>query len=336
MSTAMTNGTARSEILRRDIVPFVFPEQPPGGTPSLVLVAGQPGAGRARAVSALVRDGGEDLAVLTTEDLRAFLPPSPTQPASDEEPEALSGRDLTGWMASSIRYARENRRSLLLDGTFGDVGAAEGLVGRFATEGFSSRVVVVGSRRAESLLSVTSDYLRSIQARRPTALMTREIHDEGFAATRALVASLEQSAWADRLTVAARDGGVVFDEVRSVGADRFEGASAALVAAQSVRMSRFDATQWLSELHHATEFAAARRRLPVEVIELLVDLHEVSLREVIPELHVPATAKFATAIEQKTVAKLVALRQSLPQPQHIDLAAPTARPAEPDRGGMSR
>jgi hypothetical protein len=151
------------------------------------------------------------------------------------------------------------------------------------------------------------------------------------------VASLEESPWADRVTVLGRDGRTVFDASRPDTAAGFAGAGAALREAQSQRMGRFDATQWLSELHHVTQFAAAARGLPEGVAELLVDLHETSLRDVIPRLHVPAEGKFATAMEQKTVAMLVTLRQTLTAPRPpIDITAPVIAPTGPDRGGMSR
>ena len=137
------------------------------------------------------------------------------------------------------------------------------------------------------------------------------------------------------MTVVGRDGRLIFDATGSDGAG-FAGAGAALASAQSERLGRFDATQWLSELHHATQFAATRPGLPAEVAELLVDLHETSLREVIPQLRVPANGKFATAMEQKTVARLVALRQTLPPARRIDVAAPVVVPDGPGVEGPSR
>lgn len=327
---------SRGEILRRSILPLYFPDAPSTNeSPTLILLAGQPGAGRSRASSLLYAEHGSDLAVVTGDDLRAFHPrfaeivatPAP------EAQEALA-RATAGWVRDCIRYARENRRSLVLEGAFQDPAVVVGTAGRFASEGFQTRVVVVTSRRAQSLLSVASLYLRDVQAGAPARFTSREAHDRGFDATRTLVATLEETASVDRLTVLARDGRMVFDAHRDDGG--FGGASAALVAARSVRLSRFDATQWLSELHHVTQFAASRRDLSPAVTELLVDLHETALREVIPELHVPAGGKFTTVIEQKTVAGLVALRGSLQREQPVDAAAPVFAPGGPERGGVSR
>ena len=336
MNSAGLEQSQRDEILRRDILPLYFPDDVESEQPTFVLVAGQPGAGRSRAAASLAYEDPHDVAVLNGEELRAFHPAF-LDPRAATDPEAVSevGQSVAGWVSGCIRYAREHRRSLSVEGTFGNVTAAAGTAGRFAAEGFHTRVVVVGSRRAESLLSVLSGYLRDVQTGRRATPTSRTAHDEGFAATRSLVASVQESGWSDRLTVAGRDGRVVFDATGTEGAG-FEGAGAALVAAQSERLSRFDATQWLSELHHATEFAAIRRGLPDEVAELLVELHETSLREVIPELRVPANGKFATAMEQKTVARLVALRQTLPAARPIDVAAPVVVPGGPGVEGPSR
>ena len=336
MSPPGLEQSQRDEILRRDILPLYFPDAVESDRPTFVLVAGQPGAGRSRAAASFAQEEQFAVAVLNGEELRAFHPRF-RDPGSTTDPEAVSevGQSVAGWVSGCIRYAREQRRSLAVEGTFGNVTAAAGTAQRFAAEGFRTRVVVVGSRRAESLLSVLSAYLRDVQASHRATLPSRAAHDEGFAATRGLVASVEESGWADRLTVVGRDGRLIFDATGSEGSG-FAGASAALMAAQSERLGRFDATQWLSELHHAAQFAATRPGLPAEVAEPLVDLHETSLREVIPQLRVPANGKFATAMEQKTVARLVALRQKVPPTRAIDVAAPMVVPGGPAVEGPSR
>jgi len=337
MSDRDLSDDAHREILRRDILPLYFPGESASESPSLVLLGGQSGAGRLRATAVLLPEHAGDLAVLSGDELRAFHPGyrELTISSSTDGSQELA-RASAVWVRDCIRHARENQRSLLLEGTFRDPSVAVGTAARFAAGGFQTRVVVVGSRRPESLLTVVSRYLRDVQVGGPARYTSREAHDGGFEAARALVSTVEETPSVDRLTVLSRGGDVVFDARRADGEDPFRGASAALMAAQAARMGRFDATQWLSELHHVTDFASSRRDLPGGVTESLVDLHETALREVIPELHVPADGKFATAIEQKTVARLVALRRSLQPAQSADVAAPVLAPGGPERGGVSR
>lgn len=328
----------RDAILAHDVLPLVFQDSThPEDSPSLTLLAGQPGAARLRAARALVVDHGQVLAVVGADNLRAFHPRF-AELSTGSTAEALDGvtRATAAWMRDCIRYAREKRRSLVLEGAFQDPAVATGATERFAAAGFQTRVVVLASRRAESLLSTASLYLSNVRAGKPARFVSREAHDRAFEATHALAAETVNSASVGRLTVIGRDGDPMFDAHRHDGEAVFGGAGAALEAEQSTRLSRFDATQWLSELHHMTDFAMTRRDLPRGAAELLVELHEVALREVIPELHVPSEGKFVSVIEQKTAARLNELQRSLPREQAVDLAAPVAIPAGPERGGISR
>ncbi len=325
-------------ILKQTVLPYYFPvRELESSQPALTLLAGQPGAGRARATRRLITDHGPDVAVVSSEDLRAFHPLF-SQLASTRSPDALEGvtRATAAWMRDCIRYARENERSLLLEGAFQDAAVAVGTAQRFAAAGFQTRVAIVASRRAESLLSVASLYLSNLRAGKLARLVSREAHDRALEGTRGLAAGAANSASVDQLTVIGRNGDVVFDARRADGDGVFRGAAAALEGAQSARLSQFDATQWLSELHHATDFALTRRDLPRDVSELLLELHEVALREVIPELYVPSDGKFVSAIEQKTASRLSELQRSLPREQAVDLAAPVVTPSGPERGGISR
>lgn len=326
-------------ILKRAVLPYLFPSREvEDSQPVLILLAGEPGAGRARATGGLIADHGRpDVAVVNSEDLRAFHPRF-SQLASSHAPDALEGvtHATAGWIRDCVRYARENKRSLLLEGAFQDSTVAVGTAARFAAAGFQTRIVVVASRRAESLLSVASLYLSNVRGGTLARFISREAHDRAFEAGRALADDAAQAASVDRLTVVGRAGDVVFDAHRSDGDAAVVGAGAALESAQSARLTRFDATQWLSELHHMTDFAMTRRDLPRGAIELLVELHEIALREVIPELHVPSDGKFISAIEQKTVVRLGELRRALPREEVIDLAAPVVTPRGPERGGISR
>lgn len=328
----------RDEILRRVVLPLVFPDAPPTEEPPiLILLAGQPGSRHSSAAGSLVRQHPDNLATVSADELRAFHPNFPDLVTAGA-PEALEGvaRATAGWLRDCIRFARENSRSVLVDGAFQDPALAVGMAERFGAAGFQTRLVIVASRRAESLLSAASLYLSNVRAGKLARFVSRDAHDRALEATRALAAKAAHSASVDRLTVIGRAGDLEFDAVRADGDEVFRDAGAALEAGQSAHLSRFDSTQWLSELHHLTDFAMTRRDLPRGAIELLVELHEIALREVIPELHVPTDGKFISAIEHKTIVRLDELRRALPREEVIDLAAPVVTPRGPERGGISR
>lgn len=334
MTDQEQNAQWRDEVLQHDVLPLYFQDAEPEDSPELVLLAGQPGAGRLRATAAADLAG---MAVINADELQAFHPQYARLRASRAPEDAAElAQTAAGWVAGCIRHARENRHSVVIDGAFPDPAVAAAAAERFAAAGFATRVVFVGSSRAESLLTVTSGYLQDVRARRPSAVVTRAAHNAGLEATRQLAASLEASGWVDRATIVSRVGRVTFDARRTEGADGFAGVSAALVAAQSERLNRWDATQWLSELHHVTDFATALRTMPDTVGELLVDLHETALREVIPGLHVPTDSTFRPMIEDRTRARLADLQQArIPEPA-VDAAAPVLVPGSPDTSGPTR
>jgi len=327
-----TNSVVADEILHRDILPTFFPG-PPAEVPVVVLVAGQPGAGRGRAALRIGAAGGA--AVLSGDDLRAFHPTVQSQHVLSGEQQQEVAAATAGWLRESLRYARTNGHSVVLEGPFADAAVVRGTAAQFAAAGFSTRVTVIGARRADSLLAVLSHYLRNLQARNTATYTSRSAHDLGFDGTRTLVAALEAVPAVDRLTIVDGRGDVVFDAVRH-DAGAFAGASTIVAAAQNGRMSRLEGTQWLSELHHVTAFAQSQRGLPRDVAETLVVLHKVALSEVIPQLHVPAGARFAEMTARTTSARLAALRESLVGPVQPDAAAPVVVPDGPERGGISR
>lgn len=331
----MADSTAPSvadEILQRDILPTIFPG-PPSATPVVVLVAGQPGAGRGRVAARIAATEGAT--ALSGDELRAFHPITQSEHLLSGEQQQEVATATAGWLRDCLRYARTDGHSVVLEGAFTDAAVVRGTAAQFAAAGFGTRVAVVGARRADSLLAVLSHYLRNVQASNPATYTSRSAHDAGFGGTRALVAAIEADPAADRLTVVDGRGDIVFDAARH-DAGAFAGASAALAVAQGGRMSRLESTQWLSELHHVTAFAQSQRRLPRDVAETLVELHEIALSEVIPQLHVPAGARFAEMTARTTSARLAALRESLVGPVQPDAAAPVVVPAGPERGGISR
>lgn len=324
-------------IAERVILPLLFGKEAIGADPTFVLLSAQPGAGGARATGRLLAEHGDELAVINGDELRAFHPRFTQLTASESADAAQTLSDATAeWLRAAMVFARENRRSLLLEGSFANPGAAVGLAQRFAGAGFRTRVVVVAARRAESLLSVASTYLRGVQTGRPTRFVSRDAHARGFDGTRALIASIEDATAVDRITVIGRDGRPVFDVEKADREQPFEGASTALISAQSQLLTSLQSAQWLSELRRVTDFTATLPDVPRPLTELLIELHETALREIIQELPVPAGSRFIPGQERRSAADLADLRRTLAGERPIDAAAPSVTPTGPDRTSPSR
>ncbi|MGC5173340.1 zeta toxin family protein [Microbacterium sp. DT81.1] len=327
----------RAEILRRDILPLLFPDARSSDDPALELLTAQPGSGLFRVAARLHADDSDEITILSADELRVFHPWHAELSASATVEAAGELAAVTAaWLSGAMVYAREHRRSALIEGSFTNPSVALRTAQRFAAEGFRTRIVIAGVRRPESLLSTASLYLRGVQAGGPAHFVSRDAHNRGFEATRAVAVALEDSGQVDRVTILGRDGTPAFD-VHSDGKERaFHGATAALLAVQSERLTSLQSAQWLSELRRVTEFAATLRNPPRALTELLIDLHETALREIIPELPVPDGSSVVATQARASASDLVALRRSLAEHGPIDAAAPSVAVGGPERGGPSR
>ncbi|WP_324012670.1 zeta toxin family protein [Microbacterium sp. JZ37] len=309
------------------IVPFLFPSMDRPEAPALTLVVGQPGAGAGRAARALLAEH-PGAAIVDGGRLRAFHPRF-FELSRSRSPEALRifAEATSVWLRDCLAYARTNRHSLLLEGSFSSARVAIATADLFQREGFETHVAVVGQSRAVSLLSEASRHLLAALDERSAPFTDRATHDAGFETTRALVTALEGDASVNRLTVVGRAGDWVFDARRAEG---FAGASRALVREQVTPMSGPQARRWLSELRASTEFALNTRRVHAPLAEVLMELHELALGEVLPRLPLPVESLARSRAEATIIARIDALRRATPAERtSVDIAEPAAATPAP-------
>lgn len=310
-------------ILAQRILPAVFADTRSTDAPRLVLLSGQTGSGRARAISHLLREDADGMAVISAGLLRSFVPREEYEDADADRVAATSA----SWLIACMRHAREHRLSLLLDGPM-PAGAAEGVLTTFGQVGYRTNVAVVASARAESLLAVASAYASSDRVRRPSELVPVEQHDRDLEEARALLATA--GAVGARLTVFDRDGGIAADQVDGPAAVRaFNGAS-------RTPMSTLQTVQWLSELKRVTAYARQASSPLPELAPHLVALHEVAIREVVPNLRIPTGSVVTRDLESRLASELVVLRRHAAPERARGSAAAVPTPPAPTTDGPSR
>jgi UDP-N-acetylglucosamine kinase len=321
----------RQRVFDERIKPVVFPYPPADDSAEMLFTVGQPGAGTLRATAEVV--GERHVAVLSANDLRAFHPRF-FELSRSRAPEAVStlNESATGWMRSGLQHARTTRRSLLLDGTLSSPDVALATTGLFAKSGFTTSVVVVAVPRAESLLATASKYLLDARAGSASAFTSVADHDAGFEGTRTLIHTLESTPSVDRLTIVGRDGMTRFEGTRS-DVKSFSGAIAALDREHATALPAPRAMRWLSELRAMTDFALSSRQLARPLAEVLVELHEIALREIVPRLPLPRDSQARPTTEANLARQLVAIRQAVRVDRRSEPErGPVVSGPEPDRG----
>lgn len=320
--TATTSDDLQ-EILAQRILPAVFADTRPTDAPRLVLLSGQPGSGRSRAINSLLRADADGVAVISASLLRSFVPRGENEDADADRVAATSA----SWLIACMRHAREHRLSLLLDGAI-PAAAAEGILTTFRQVGYRTNVAVAASARAESLLAVASAYASSDRVRRPSELVPVEQHDRDLEEARALLATA--GALGARLTVFDRDGGVAADQVDGPSAVR------AFIAASRTPMSTLQTVQWLSELKRVTAYARRPSSPLPELAPHLVALHEVAIREVVPNLRIPTGSVVTRDLESRLASELVLLRRHAAPERARGSAAAVPTPPALNPDGPSR
>ncbi len=311
------------------VLQSVFNGAQPASHPALVLLAGASGAGAGRAIALVRRMHGGNLVPISSEDLQAFHPRylEPSLRASTAGQNELS-RAAASWLQASLAHARENRYSLLLEGAFRSPSTALAVARRFADSNYQVHVVVAATRSEESLLSATSRGLRQMQQRRQSQFITPAENERSLADVDALVSASAADSAVDRVSVIGRRGLTVLD-ARSADPTAMADASAVFRASCSERMSVLEATQWLSELRHMTEYAQSLRSIPDAAVESVIELHDMAIRKVVPDLPVLPDSEVVPIQLASLRSSLAALKQRADRHDSPDIAAPIVAPSTP-------
>ena len=324
----MTDVTSSSPNTQATILRSHFDGLQPSANPTFIVLASQVGAGAGRAIGSIRAEHGHDLVPVSADDLRAFHPRFLDR-AFTESPEGKRelAQSTATWLQAALVHARENRLSVILEGAFRSPDAALGVAHRFAGDRYEVELVVVAVREDESLLSVTSGSLRRMREHRSFSFTSVIEHAETFRGTRALVAAAGSDALVNRISIVGRHGDLVFDERRSPGVDAFRHAASSLVSAQSERMTSLESAQWLGELRRVTDYARTLPAMPLVVREALIELHQMAIQRVVPELPVPAGSEVIEIQQRRLAAELINLRRGAPRPEPVDGVAPVVQPA---------
>lgn len=308
---------------RTTIRPLIFPDQPTNDSeaPTLILLGGQPGSGKSRASARLVAE--HNIASLSGDDLRIFHPDYHRLIDTNPENAGPTLADATRvWVRAAIQDALDNKRSLLLEGSFGDPDVTLSTAGRFRDAGFQVRIVAIASPPVLSIVTAASRYLRNVAAGTPARFTSLSAHNRGYDGTERLIHSTSVDSPADRITIFSRNGNPLFD------APPTHDASASDALSQGRRPDTWGARstmELLGELKQITNFAIETRNLGAGVATLLAEAHRLALDDVVPRLSVDPDSPQARFIHQSVTQQSEALRRATEMPPPT-LDAPTPTP----------
>lgn len=301
----MSNGTpadAPADPFESIVAPLVLDGASQGPTPELRLMPSQSVSGRSRAAGTIASDA----VWVCAGDLEVIA--GSVAGSGDADPRQVAA----GWVQRSLALARERRLSVVLEGRFRSPELVAGIVGLFGDAGYRTSLTAVAERWAEVRMSDAS--VRFDALRRGHAGAREDAVD------RTDLAAIVGSAGVDRVTVLDRTGAVISEGER--GSDEYVRAPSALEDAAAARLGTMRSTLWLSQLRRMTRFVGELRSAPRWAVDELIDLHEVALAEIVPELPIPAGSETMRVQVERLTATLTTLRHSL-RDDAADLASPT-------------
>lgn len=241
----------------RDVKNDLFDGHRPRRNPILILLGGQPAAGKTRAQFAVTAEyRSEDLVEITGDDLREFHPAY--RHLALEEPLAMPNETAPvsgGLVRRALEYGRSHRYSILLEGTFRDAAMVTATVRRFASAGYRVHVVAVSTPPAVSRLSAEE---RSLDRGYPHLgrWTPPSAHESALAEAANVVAALEALPRVSRMDVFSRSGRLYTNERGADGSWLISVACERVFREhQAQSLSAEDARLWL--LRFAEAFAKA-------------------------------------------------------------------------------
>ena len=235
---------------------FVFSGYAAQESSVLVLLGGQPAAGKSQATAAVEqRHPGRQLVPLTGDELRAFHPQYEELLAQHPQlfPNA-TGQASGAWVRMSIEHARANGYSLLLEGVFRDPEMTVATAEEFAAAGYRVEVVGLGVREERSRLDSLHRYLDTGRWTPPTA------HDGAYRMLPQTIAAVEASNAVQHVTITDRTGTDLYVNERAADErlEREPAGAQAVAAARTRPMPPDEAAGWLTRQRDVLVELAAR------------------------------------------------------------------------------
>ncbi|MFB9774852.1 zeta toxin family protein [Brevibacterium otitidis] len=224
-------------------------------SPRLVLLGGQPAAGKTVAQDAILAED-PTLVPITGDDLREYHPDYARLMV--EEPLAMPEKTAPvsgGLVRLALEHALAHRFSVLLEGTFRDPEMVTGTASRFAEAGYRVEVVAVATPAAVSRLSAQQ---RALAAAYPGIgrWTPPEAHETAVAGSPRVVAALEALPFITRVRVFSRER--LLHDTTGESAAGSVSAADVLQGEQTRRPAPGEALAWLARYEQV--FALARAR----------------------------------------------------------------------------
>jgi UDP-N-acetylglucosamine kinase len=274
--TAPLSAEQTEHIYARQIKPALLEPIPKSSQPVAVLIAGQPGAGKAGVIQRLRADQRQAVAepvCISADTLREFHPDWRSAAAHHFDAIEATRHETE---ASGERLAREaagKHANLIFDASLQRPQDILSLARELKAQGYWVDLLVVAADRDASRLGSVARYERLMMLGASPHFIPRRAHEQGYEAVHDTLSRIDRGKAADRVQILSRDGRELFE-------NRLEGnawrqAKPAIDALDDYRERELpagekadNALRWHTLV---ARLQARRTELPREVVSQVVD-----------------------------------------------------------------
>ncbi|WP_146104156.1 zeta toxin family protein [Nonomuraea solani] len=212
--------TPTDEELRTIFEDVIIPEMLTGATrspePTMIVVGGQPGAGKSTTIARLhegFRDRGGILQIIMDEYKRFYPDYDQLRAWNDIETNNIVQPIAKKWQSMAFDYAIANGYNVIVEATLGNPKDAAAFIRLFQEHGYRIETELVATARAQSRLSLLTRYLSEKISEGAGRLVPGGDHDVRFFGSAEVIGSLESAdppATVDAVRIRLRDGEAVF------------------------------------------------------------------------------------------------------------------------------
>lgn len=195
------------------IAPLVFAGAVPAETPVLVLVGGQPGAGKSVAIGRLAdRYPERDIVSIVGDDFRRFHPDYPRVLAADPVAMPRITAEAAGaWTRMAVSEGVRRSVNMLVEGTWRDSAVPLATARQASLAGYFVHAGVIAVPRIMSLVATLTRFYDALEAGVVARWTPFDVHESAVAGLPATVRALAGASAVDRFTVCDRTGVAYLD-----------------------------------------------------------------------------------------------------------------------------
>lgn len=237
--------------------------------PRIVIVGGQPGAGKTKVVELSKREfQDQNVVIVSTDKLRAFHPRFNEIVGLDDKRSAVRTHDdASSWNRQLLQRCMETHRNVILEGVFKDEKRLASLIDDFKKNGYEVVVRFVAVHQRYSVWGIHNRYEKEKIVRGHGRFVPLGYHNQCYNKLLDSAALVEEQGAANCIEVYARDGECLFRNARDGKSwKKSPGAKAAIQKERSREFSQEERMRYRENWERVFEYME-KRHAPAEEIE---------------------------------------------------------------------